>query len=301
MNSDLVSLIVDNKNEIVKLQRMVGCKAPMTTKLDMGGYRNVVQPRDPREYESDLVTSKILYDYMSKVDQNYMRRDRDGSLDGRLNMSNHRISGLADPTDADDAVTSRFVASRFQALSDEVQGIGDNLDALLNLLGVENNQVLIRKYELIDGDFEYFEHIGDVHADYNRRISGALFRKYSRPPDEIIDFEFFDILTLKENFIHLFEEPFDNFTWLRIKQPGTYTIHLDLFSFELHTRDEIIRFSEHNPKHDINLEKGENCLLVYKQTLKLLEQVQKYMFIIIYRNGTKTGIIIANSESKKRN
>ena len=50
-------------------------------------------------------------------------------------MSNHRISGLADPTDADDAVTRRYIASRFQALSDEVQGIGDNkrkLDVLQN-------------------------------------------------------------------------------------------------------------------------------------------------------------------------
>ena len=123
VNNDLVSLIVENKNEIVKLQRAVGGKAPMTTNLDMGGYRilNVAHPRDPREYKSDLVTSKILYDYMSRVDQNYMRRDRDGSLDGKLNMSNHRISGLADPTDADDAVTRRYVASRFQALSDEVQ------------------------------------------------------------------------------------------------------------------------------------------------------------------------------------
>ena len=51
-----------------------------------------------------------------------MRRDRDGSLDGRLDMSNHRIGDLADPTDSDDAVTRRYVASRFQALSDEVQG-----------------------------------------------------------------------------------------------------------------------------------------------------------------------------------
>ena len=50
-----------------------------------------------------------------------MRRDRDGSLDGRLDMSNHRISSLADPTDADDAFTRRYVASRFQALNDEVQ------------------------------------------------------------------------------------------------------------------------------------------------------------------------------------
>ena len=79
------------------------------------------------------------------------------------------------------------------------------------------------------------------------------------------------IFTLKEYLIHLLEEPADDVTWLRIKQPGTYTIHFDLicspiisFSSELHTRDEIIHFSEHNPKHDINLEKGENCLLVLK-------------------------------------
>ena len=123
VNIDLVSLIVDNKNEIVKLQRVVGSEAPMTTNLDMGGYRilNVAQPRDPREFESDLLTAKTLYDYMVKVDQNYMRRDKDGSLDGRLNMSNHRISGFADPTDADDAVTRRYVASRFQALSDDLK------------------------------------------------------------------------------------------------------------------------------------------------------------------------------------
>ena len=70
-----------------------------------------------------------------------MRRDRDGSLDGRLNMSNHRISGLADPTDADDAVTRRYVASRYQALSDEVQDNKRKLDALQNLLGVENNKI----------------------------------------------------------------------------------------------------------------------------------------------------------------
>ena len=94
VNSDLVSLTVDNKNEIVKLQRVVGVKAPMTSNHDMEGYSilNVAHPRDPREYENDLVTSEILYDYMSRVEQNYMRRDRDGSLDGRLNMSNHRIS-----------------------------------------------------------------------------------------------------------------------------------------------------------------------------------------------------------------
>ena len=50
---------------------------------------------------------------MSRVDQNYIRRDRDSSFDGRLDMSKYRISGLADPTDADDTVTRRYVASRF--------------------------------------------------------------------------------------------------------------------------------------------------------------------------------------------
>ena len=65
----------------------------MTTNLGMGGYRilNIAQPRDPskkKDFESDLVTAKILHDYLFKVDQNYTRKDRDGSLDGRLNMSN---------------------------------------------------------------------------------------------------------------------------------------------------------------------------------------------------------------------
>ena len=139
MNSDLVSLIAANENKIVKLQRVVGGEAPMATNLDTGGYRilNIAKPRDPRKYESDLLTAKTTYDYMAIFDQNYMRRDRDGSLDGRIDMSNHRISGLADPTDADDAVTRRYVASRFQELSDEVQGNKRKLDALQILFGVK--------------------------------------------------------------------------------------------------------------------------------------------------------------------
>ena len=174
---------------------MVGGEATMTTNLDMGGYRilNAAHPSDPskkKDYESDLVTAKILYDYMARDDQNYMRRDRDGSFDGKLNMSNHRISGLVDPIGADDAVTRRYVASRFQALSDEVQDNKSKLDALLNLLGVENNQVLIRVYELTDTDIE---HLGMIRTNVGERIIGALFRKYPREPDEINDLDFFFI------------------------------------------------------------------------------------------------------------
>ena len=82
------------------------------------------------------VTSLQAKFFMIKADQNYMRRARDGSLDGRLDKSNHRISGLADPTDAEDAVTRRYVALRFPALNDEVQDKKSMLDALQNLFGV---------------------------------------------------------------------------------------------------------------------------------------------------------------------
>ena len=95
----------------------------------------------------------------------------------------------------------------------------------------------------------------------------------------------------------------DDITRLRIKHPGTYTIHFNLicnsFSFELHTRDEVILFSEHNPKHGIHLEKDENCVLVFKQIPRYIRAGSKIYFIIIYRNETKTGIIIADSERKK--
>ena len=94
-------------------------------------------------------------------------------------------------------------------------------------------------------------------------------------------------LRLKNIFFHLFEEPADDVTWLKIKQPGTYTIYFDLiiepnsFSFELHTRDEIMHFPEHNRKYNINLEKGENCLLVYKRTPGLISAGSK---IYVYYN-----------------
>ena len=224
-----------------------------------------------------------------------------------------------DPTDADDAVTRKYVASRFPALSVEVQRICDNkrkLDVLQNLLGVENDQVFLMKYELMDVEikFKFFNRLP------TGRIVNISFESDSRETDshatdshEIVTITttylsgYLDGFELKENLMsHLFEEPVDAVTWLKIKQPGTYTIPFDLiyfisFSFELHTRDEIIHFSEHNPKHDINLEKDEktaySCINKFRQ---LPLQVQKYMFIIIHRNGTKTGIIIAASDSRKR-
>ena len=53
------------------------------------------------------------------------------------------------------------------------------------------------------------------------------------------------------------------------------------FSFELHTRGEIIHFTEHNPKQDINLEKGENCLLLWRVIPQNIEVGSK---IYVYYN-----------------
>ena len=150
---------------------------------------------------------------------------------------------FADPTNADDAITRRCAASRFQALSDEVQGNKRKLDALQNLLGVVNNYVLIRAYEIIGTDSE---HNVRLHIDEEGRIIGTsfLFRKHPHVPNDTNEFgSIFDIFTLKDYFIYLLEEAVDDITWLRIKQPGTYTIHFDLmragyssFSFVTHKR-----------------------------------------------------------------
>ena len=38
---------------------------------------------------------------------------------------------------------------------------------------------------------------------------------------------------------------------------------------------KIIHFSEHNPKHDINLEKGENCIFEFKIVPKIIRAGSK--------------------------
>ena len=134
---------------------------------------------------------------MFKVEHNYMRRDRDGSLDGRLDMSNHRISGLADPIDADDAVTSRYVASRLQTLIDEVQDKKSKLDALQNFLGVVNNQVLIRKHKI---DILFWSFRETIHTEMGNIGPTLVFRKFPLVSDNTNTYEFIDIFTLKKYF-----------------------------------------------------------------------------------------------------
>ena len=95
-------------------------------------------------------------------------------------MSNHIISCLADPTDADDAVTRRYVALQFQALSDEIQGNKRKLDAFQNLFGVENNQVSIRMCELLDADFKKLTRLRIYEEGRNIGTSFFCFKSSTR-------------------------------------------------------------------------------------------------------------------------
>ena len=96
--------------------------------LDMGNNRiiNVAHPRDPNEnsaYERDVVTSKFFFDYIDTADRKFLKVHEDNVLDGKLEMKLHKIMGLADPLNADDAVTKRYISSRFQALNDSLRAI----------------------------------------------------------------------------------------------------------------------------------------------------------------------------------
>ena len=66
-----------------------------------------------------------------------------------------------------------------------------------------------------------------MHIGEEGRRTSFLFRKHPILPGEIDEFEFIDFYA-NRIFFHLFEEPADTVAWLKIKQPGTYTIHFDL-------------------------------------------------------------------------
>ena len=82
----------------------------------MGNNRiiNVGHPRNPEhniEHENDAVTANFLYDYAKII----MKTNED------INMQKHRIKGLGNPLEIDDAVTLQYVASRIEGLTAEIE------------------------------------------------------------------------------------------------------------------------------------------------------------------------------------
>ena len=130
----------------------------MASDLDMGNKRilNLPPPKDPKESTenyNDFVTDN-LYDLMKdigeKTDKRYLKIEGTNILKGRLHLGQHRINDLTD------AVTKRYVAARGQALTDtnnEIQPVGNIVEAYNKIYGVIDNQILLLKYG-IDGQGE---------------------------------------------------------------------------------------------------------------------------------------------------
>ena len=74
--------------------------------LNMDGQRiiNVAYPRDPVENSAnseDVVTAKASCDFRKYLLDEVLLRNN--VMDGRLEMSGHKIKGLGNPVDSDDA------------------------------------------------------------------------------------------------------------------------------------------------------------------------------------------------------
>ena len=68
-----------------------------------------------QQHENDVVTAKFLYDYAKIADKKYMKTNEE------IDMQKHRIKGLGNPLEIDDAVTLQYVASRKEGLTAEIE------------------------------------------------------------------------------------------------------------------------------------------------------------------------------------
>ena len=103
--------------------------------LNMDGKRivNVAYPRDPVEnsaYNGDVVTAKTLSDFRKYLLDEVLLRNSDNVMDGRLKMSGHKIKGLGNPVDSDDAVNKKYFTARLKAVTDELNSILERINKL---------------------------------------------------------------------------------------------------------------------------------------------------------------------------
>ena len=116
------------ENKLAAVVSGPGGTQPMASDLDMGGNKiiGLADPADSGDAANQgYVSSEIqalarfLNDFTRSADRKFLRADKDNILDGRLDMKQHKIVDLADPTDSYDAVNERYVASRVRALMDQ--------------------------------------------------------------------------------------------------------------------------------------------------------------------------------------
>ena len=96
--------------------------------LNMDGKRiiNVAYPRNPNEnsaYNRDVVTAKALSDFGKYLHGEVSLHNSDNVMDGRLEMSGHKIKGLGSPVDPGDAVNKGYITGRISIIEDILERI----------------------------------------------------------------------------------------------------------------------------------------------------------------------------------
>ena len=119
----------------VKRGRVVDEDILSNATLNMDGKRiiNVAYPRNPVEnstYNGDVVTAKALSDFRKYLLDEVLLRNCDNVMDGRLEMSGHKIKGLGNPVDSGDAVNKEYITARFTAVTDVLNGILERINKL---------------------------------------------------------------------------------------------------------------------------------------------------------------------------
>ena len=109
----------------VKRGRVVDEDILSNATLNMDGKRiiNVAYPRDPVEnsaYNGDVVTAKALSDFRKYLLDEVLLRNSDNVMEGRLEMSGHKIKGLGNPVDSGDAVNKEYITARLKAVLNSI-------------------------------------------------------------------------------------------------------------------------------------------------------------------------------------
>ena len=105
--------------------------------LNMDGKRiiNVAYPRNPVEnsaYNGDVVTAKALSDFTKYLQGEVLLRNTDNVMDGRLEMSGHKIKGVGNPVDSGDAVNKEYITARIKTLTDILNDLTERINKLEN-------------------------------------------------------------------------------------------------------------------------------------------------------------------------
>ena len=119
----------------VKRGRVVDEDILSNATLNMEGkwIINVAFPRNPVEnstYNGDGLAAKALSDFRKYLLDEVLLRYSDNVMDGRLEMSGHKIKRLENPVDSDDAVNKEYITARLKAVTDDLNGILERISKL---------------------------------------------------------------------------------------------------------------------------------------------------------------------------